>query len=201
MSTDQRHPLCRDDDGVAPALIRRVCAWCKADMGAAVTVDAGRHYAVKFRCVAGRVEIDPVITHGICPTCHALMLAELPSPRPNFAPPPSPVTGLKRTSPATGHASFVDEAAARPAVSTLPGTQRPAGDNGTTAPAEDPAAVLEHPSGGPAASSTFNAAPRPLFWTVQGYDFGRAIAWARRQGSALRAHVSRYTREGGQSHG
>jgi hypothetical protein len=25
------------------------------------------------------------------------------------------------------------------------------------------------------------AFPRPLFWTVQGADFGRSIAWARRQ--------------------
>jgi hypothetical protein len=127
----------------------------------------------------GAVVCEPAlagkITHGICPACQERLLGELPG---------VPALSLSPVTPG------VNEVAAGAAVSTLPGTQQPQQVKGITAPDAPASAALEHLSGGPATSSLF---PAERFWCVQGSDFGRVIAWARRQprvvAEAIRARI------------
>lgn len=51
-----------ESDGLPAVLVRRVCAWCKTDMGVAV----------------GSPGQENAISHGMCPSCQARIVAELP---------------------------------------------------------------------------------------------------------------------------
>lgn len=124
-------------------LMRRVCAWCHADLGAVVCEPAQ----------AGK------ISHGICEPCKVRELAAL-----NVSPSPAvPASAAPReeTGPAApeGH----PETTSSPARSTA--TARP--------------------------GEAFNPSRPDQFWTVTGRDFGRAIAWARRQPNVLADAIRR----------
>jgi hypothetical protein len=139
----------RETDGLPAVLIKRVCAWCKMDMG--VTV--------------GSPGQQDLVTHGMCPACEARLLAELPG-----------VPAVSKTlvqgeclesgvrircgldnadagspAPSPSRATGTSDAAAVPA-NTPPGAE-PAQVKGTSAPGAYEPAALEHLSGGPAASS------------------------------------------------
>jgi hypothetical protein len=151
-----------ESDGLPAVLVRRVCAWCQAEMGA----------------VVGSPGQEDLVTHGMCPVCVERMEAELPGLPHNSLPVAcdrlscavgSATAGRDRHFISPGATPGADVGAAVPAK-TPPGAM-PARVTGTSAPASR-AAALEHLSGGPAATSVY-------FHCVTGLDFGRAIRWAR----------------------
>jgi hypothetical protein len=192
----------RVDDGLGVPMCAVVCAWCKAPMGAKA-------------CLPHQVNR---VSHGMCSSCERGMLSDPALVDPISCAVGSATAGRDRHSlvqgerleseepplflgaapadagspaPSTSRETGVNAAAAAPA-NTPPGAE-PSQDKGIAAPGADEPAALEHLSGGPAASFTYS--PPPLFWSVQGTDFGRVIAWARRQRNpvtdGLRAHCRR----------
>lgn len=99
-----------ETDGLGAPLMRRVCGWCRADLGMVV-------------CRPDQVGDT---SHGMCPACSAKLTASL---------------------------------------------------------------EVEPPAPAPATSTS--APERPLFWTVQGADFGRSNAWAKRQPNLLTQAIRR----------
>lgn len=162
-----------ESDGLPAVFIKRVCAWCQKDLGV----------------VVGSPGQDGLVSHGICPACSARALAELPGVPKSLVHGGrlecgGPVIGCELASadaglpaPHNSRETGANEAAAGPVNGTSPGRV-----TGTATPTGQPVAVLEHPSGGPAASSTLK---RPLFWMLSGEDFGRSIRWARQQPRAI----------------
>jgi hypothetical protein len=165
-----------ESDGLGASLMAVRCGWCGANIEAKVCEPA----------MAGKV------SHGICPACQQKLLAGLPGvPRTLVRGEGLESVGATRgfgchpadaasPAPSNSRATGADIAAAAEAA----GPRSPQ-DNGT---AGSPGVLSrdvsdEHAGARPAAVSA--PPPRDRFWTVTGRDFGRAIAWARRQRNAL----------------
>ena len=168
-------PPARDCDGLPPPVCAVVCAWCKVSMGAKV-------------CLPHQVN---EVSHGICWACDRAMRVEaglptlvsgkrLESEEPLLRCGLAPADAGLPTPPLSPATGENDAPAAQAA-----GSRSPQG-NGTTAVGGFAPEALEHHSGGTGASFTFN---RPLFWLVQGVDFGRANAWARRTPNAVAVQI------------
>jgi hypothetical protein len=112
----------------------------------------------------GAVVCEPAmagcVSHGICPACSEILREEARQ-----------LTAL-----------IAENEATAAQASTPPGAE-PLQVTGTadSAGVMIPPQVVEHARARPVASS--------LFWTITGLDFGRSIAWAKRQPNSISAQI------------
>lgn len=118
-------------------VMRRVCAWCQRDLGVV---------ACRWRNVG-------MVSHGICDECCARWLGEpVGAAEPTLSEAKGIVARVVAEFPFCAR-NTLNEAAAAQAVSTPAGAQQqPLQGNGTATPDAIAPAVMDNPSGGPAAS-------------------------------------------------